>query len=152
LPGIGQLPLDPGDVEKDSTMRTASTLPNFPQNASGHVIAGEQLRRPPGGLVTLGVAPPFFLVVRGLAPVVLRNVTEHAPFPLAVQQHSTFAPDTFGDEDAAHAGRPDHSGGVKLNELHILERGTGVIRERMSVSSVLPAVAGNRVGPSDPAG
>ena len=152
LPGIGQLALDPGDVEKDSPMGTASALANLSQDAASHVIAGEQLGRPPGVLVALGIAPAFFLVVRGLAPIVLGDIVEHEALALRVQQNPPLTPYTFGHEDTAHAGRPDHARGMELHELHVLERGAGLIRERLAVAGVLPAVAGDRVGPPDTAG
>jgi hypothetical protein len=41
---------------------------------------------------------------------------------------------------------------VKLDELHVLERRTRVVRERMTVAGVLPAVARDLVGPADAAG
>jgi hypothetical protein len=41
---------------------------------------------------------------------------------------------------------------MKLHELHVLERRAGLVRERMSVAGVLPAVGGDRVRPADAAG
>ena len=43
-------------------------------------------------------------------------------------------------------------GGMELHELHVLQRGAGVVGQRVAVAGVLPAVAGDRVRPADPAG
>ena len=133
-------------------MRAAAALADLAQDAAGHVVAGQQLRGPPGALVPLRVAPALLLVVGGLAAVVLRNVGEHEADPLAVAQHSPLAAHPFGHQDPAHAGRPDHARRMELDELHVLERRTRVIGERLSIAGVLPAVAGDRVGAADAAG
>ena len=121
-------------------------------DAAGDVVAGQQLGRPAGVLVALGVAPALLLVVGGLGAVVLRDVVEHEAPALAVAQDAAFAAHALGHQDAADAGRPDHAGGMELHELHVLQRGTGVVGERLAVAGVLPAVAGDRVRPADPAG
>ena len=121
-------------------------------DAAGDVVAGQQLGRPAGVLVALGVAPPLLLVVGGLAPVVLRDVVEHEPPALAVAQDAAFAAHALGHQDAADAGRPDHAGGMELHELHVLQRGAGVVGQRLAVTGVFPAVAGDRVRPADAAG
>ena len=66
LPRVGQPLLDPGDVEEDAAVRTAPPLAHLAQDAAGDVVAGQQLGRPAGVLVALGVAPPFLFVVGGL--------------------------------------------------------------------------------------
>ena len=121
-------------------------------DAAGDVIAGQQLGRPAGVLVALGVAPALLLVVGGLAPVVLGDVVEHEPAALVVAQDAAFPAHALGHQDAAHAGRPDHAGGMELHELHVLQRGAGVVGQRVAVAGVLPAVAGDRVRPADAAG
>jgi len=74
--GVRQPALDPGDVEKDAAVRAPPPLANFAHDAARDVVAGQELRRPARALVALGVAPAFFLVVGGLAAVVLRNGVE----------------------------------------------------------------------------
>ena len=63
--------------------------------------------------------------------------------PLLVAQDAAFAAHAFGDEDAAHARRPDHAGRMELDELHVLQLGAGVVGERVAVAGVFPAVAGD---------
>jgi hypothetical protein len=41
---------------------------------------------------------------------------------------------------------------MELDKLHVLERGAGVIGQRLAVAGVFPTVAGDRVGPSNPTG
>ena len=60
--------------------------------------------------------------------------------PSRFLQHAAFAAHALGDENAAHARRPDHARRMELDELHVLQRGAGVIGERMAVAGVLPAV------------
>ncbi len=120
--------------------------------AAGHVVAGQQLGRPPGVLVALGIAPALLLGVRGLVAIVLGDIVEHETLALLVPQHTAFAPHSFGHQDPAHAGWPDHAGGMKLHELHVLERGPGMVGERVAIPGVLPAVAGDGIGASDSSG
>src|SRR5581483_6041962 len=47
---------------------------------------------------------------------------------------------------------PDHSCGMKLHVFHVDQRRAGVISERMSVASAIPAIAGNFVCFANPAG
>src|SRR6476660_10643579 len=91
LPGARQLALDPGDIEKDAPMRAATAFANLAEDASSDVIPGKQLRRAAGALVSLGIAPSLFLIVCGLASVVLRNVVEHEPLALTIQQNTPLA-------------------------------------------------------------
>src|SRR5690349_20943192 len=84
-----------------------------------HVISSQQFGRTPCVLVSLGVAPAFFLGVSGLRPVQLGNVVEHKSTSFAVAENASFAANSLGDQDAAYAWRPDHSGWVELDELHV---------------------------------
>ena len=127
-------------------MRAAAALPDLADDASGHVVAREQLGRPARALVALRVAEPFLFAVGGLAAIVFRDVVEEEPLALAVEQHSAFAAHALGDEDALHGGRPDHPGGMELHELHVHQFGAGVVREHVAVAGVLPGVAGDLVG------
>src|SRR5439155_6527127 len=69
-----------------------------------------------------------------------------------VLEHAPFAAHALGHQDAAYAGRPDHAGGVELDELHADQVRTGVVRQRVSVAGVLPGVAVDPVGAADAAG
>ena len=121
-------------------------------DAAGDVVARQQLRRAVGVLVAQHVAEAFFLVLRRLRFVVVRDVAEHEPVALAVPQHAALAANAFGDEDAADARRPDHAGRVELHELHVDEFGPGVVGERVAVAGVLPRVARDLVRLADAAG
>ena len=103
-------------------------------------------------LVAEHVAEAFFLVLRGLRLVVVRDVAEHEPLALVVPQHAALAANAFGDEDAADARRPDHAGRVELDELHVDEFGPGVVGERVAVAGVLPRVRRDLVRLADAAG
>src|SRR5713226_6157813 len=130
-------------------MRTPPALAHFAHYAAGDMVAGQELGHPAGALVALGVAPPFLFVVSGLAPVVLRDVVEHEAAPVLVEEDPAFTSHSLGHQDAAHTGGPDHPGRVELDELHVLQRGTCVVRDRVPVARVLPAVTGDRVGSAD---
>ena len=149
---FGQLLLDPRDIEESAAVRTSPPFLDFAADAAGDVIAREQLWRTAGVLVALGVAPSLFFVVGGLVDVERRNLVEHEALAVFVAQHAAFAADAFRNQDAAHAGRPDHAGGMELDELHIHEGGAGAVGERLPIGSVLPTVAGDLVGSSDTAG
>src|SRR5689334_23407470 len=41
---------------------------------------------------------------------------------------------------------------MELNELHVLQRGAGVVSEGVTVAGVLPAIAGNTERATDPSG
>jgi hypothetical protein len=116
------------------------------------VVARKQLGRPAGTLVTLRVAPALFRIGRGLRFVVVRDVVEHEAAPFAVLEHAALAANAFGDQNPAHAWRPDHPRRMELDEFHVDQLGTGAIRQRVAVARALPAVAGDLVGAPDAAG
>ena len=148
---LGSLLLDPRDIEKDAAVRTAPPLAHLAHDAAGHVIAGQQLGRPPGVLVALGIAPALLFVVGGLAAIVLRDVVEHEATALTVAQYAAFTAHPLRHQNAAHARRPDHAGRMELHELHVLQRGAGMVGERLAVAGVFPAVARDRVRAADAA-
>src|SRR6267143_3292188 len=150
--GVRELRLDPGYVEKDAAVRAPAPFSHLFHDCARDVIAGEQFRRTARVLVALSVAPAFLFVVSGLTAVVRRDVVEHEAASLAVHEDPPFAPHPLGDEDSAHTRRPDHSRRMELNELHVLERGTSVVGERVSVAGVFPAVAGDAERSADTAG
>ena len=47
-------------------MRAAAAFLEFAHDAAAHMIARQQFRRPPGGLVPLGITPSFIFVAGGL--------------------------------------------------------------------------------------
>ena len=149
---LGMSLLDPGDVQEDAAVRAAAACLDFAIDAARHVVAREQLRRAAGVLVALRVAPAFVFVVGGLLLVELGDVVEHEAAAFAVAQDAAFAAHAFGHQDAAHADRPDHAGGMKLHELHVQQLGAGAVGQRVAVAGVFPTVAGDLVGAADAAG
>ena len=133
-------------------MRRASACLDFAIDAPRHMISGEQFGRTPRILIALRIPPALFFRVRSLLFVEVRNVVEHEPAAFAVAQHAAFAAHALGYQDAAHTDRPDHAGGVKLNELHVLEFGSGAIRQCKAVARIFPTVAGHLEGTPDSAG
>ena len=145
------------DIQKHAAVRAAAAFANLSANGAGHHVARQQLRWPPGGRPLVGnrrrdPAVRFLLSFRELTLKHVRNVTEHEPLALAVHQHATFAADAFGDQRAAHAGRPDHAGGMELHEFHVDQVGTGPHRHGMAVGRVLPRVRRDLPATADAAG
>src|SRR5207302_5369321 len=106
---VRQLLPDPRDVEEDPAVRAPAPLADLAHDAARDVIAGEQLGRAPRALVALGIAPALLLVGSGLGFVVVGDVVEEEAPALGIEQHPAFPADALGDEDALHAGRPDHA-------------------------------------------
>src|SRR5262245_40636488 len=152
LRSVGQLLLDPGDVEVDAAVGAAASLFDFADDAAGDVVAREQFRRAVGGLVSLAVTPTFLFVLGGLRFVVVGDVLEHEAFALVVDEDAALAANAFGDQDAAHARRPDHAGRMELDKFHVDQLGPGEIGEGMTVAGVFPAIARDLVGLADAAG
>ena len=150
--GAGELLADPRDVEEHAAVRAAAPFFRFAHDAARHVVAREQLGRPPRGLVALGVAPPLVFVVRRLVLVEWRDVVEHEPAAVTVAEHAAFAAHRLGHQDPLHAQRPHHAGGVELQELHVDQVGACLVRQRVAVAGVLPAVAGDAIGPAHTTG
>src|SRR5215208_838820 len=148
LLGVGELRADPGDIEKYAAVRAASAFANFLDDRTGNVITRQQLGRTARILVALRVAPALFLAVGRLSLVVLGDVVEHETTPLLIDENAAFAADAFGYQNSAHTRRPYHPGRVELHELHVLQHGAGIVGERVSVSGVLPAVAGDAESPA----
>src|SRR5205823_13459317 len=123
-----------------------------PREAPGDVLAGEQPRGPSRALVALRVPPALVLVGGGLATVVLGDVVEEEAAALLVQQTPAFAAHSLGDKDPLHAGGPDHAGGMELDEFHVHQLRAGIVRERVAIAGIFPAVAGDLVGLADSAG
>src|SRR6202034_2214027 len=79
------------------------------------------------------------------------DIVEHESATLFVSQDSAFAAHAFCHQKSADAWRPDHSGGVELDELHVHELRARVIRQRVAIPRALPTVAGDFVCPANAA-
>ena len=121
-------------------------------DAARDVIARQQFRRTPRVLVALRVTPAFFFVVGRLRFVVVRNVVEHETLAFAVRAGFRLRRARLRSRACRDARRPDHAGGMKLNELHVDQFRAGVIGERMAVAGAFPTVARDLVGSPDAAG
>src|SRR5262249_6183184 len=64
-------------------------------------------------------------------------------------EDATFSTYALRHQDALYARRPHHSRGMELHELHVEHRRARLIRQRLSVSRVFPAIAGHAKGTSD---
>ncbi len=107
---------------------------------------------PPGLLVPGNIPPALLFAVGGLGLVRIRNVVEQEPLAFTVAEHAALAANALGDQDASHARRPDHPGGMKLDKLHVDERGAGAIGQRVAVAGILPAITGHPEGLADASG
>ena len=116
------------------------------------MVARQQLGRTLGVLIALHVAPAFLGIGRGLGFVIVRNIVEHEALALFVAQNSAFAAHPFGDQNAHDARRPDHAGGMKLDEFHVQQFGPGVVGQRDAVACAFPGIAGHAVSPAQSAG
>src|SRR5262249_26294710 len=152
LRSVGDLGLDPLDIEIDAAVRAAAAFADLAQDAAGDVIARQQFGGTVGVLVPLAVTPAFLGVLGGLVLVQVGDVLVHELFPLVVEEDAALAARPFGDEDAAHGERPYHAGWMELDELHVLQFGPRVISEGVAVAGVFPAIGGDLVGLADAAG
>ena len=152
LGGVRDLFLDPRDVEEHAAVRAAAAGLDLALDAARHVVAREQFGRALGVFIALRVTPAFLGIGRGLRFVIVGNVVEHEPLAFLVPQYPAFAAHGFGHEQAHHARRPDHAGGMELHKFHVHQFRAGVIRERLAVAGVFPGIAGDFVGAPDAAG
>src|SRR4029450_6285060 len=133
-------------------VRCSAALSHLAHDAAGDMVARQKLGRAPRVLVPLGISPALFRIVRRLVAVVVGDVVEHEAPALAVAGDPAFTAAALGDENPLDARRPDHPGGMKLDELHVDEIGAGVIGEGVAVARAFPAVAGDAIGAADAAG
>ena len=94
----------------------------------------------------------LLLGVGGLGAEHVGDVVEHEALALGVAQHAAVAAHALGDEQAAHAERPDHAGGVELDALHVDQLGAGPQGHRVAVAGALPGVGRELPGLADAAG
>src|SRR5213594_3518471 len=64
----------------------------------------------------------------------------HEAFARLVAQDAAFSANCFRDENALHAGRPDHSRGMELNEFHIHQLRPRFISKGHPVAGVFPRI------------
>ena len=149
--GFGNMLLNPRNIQKHAAMGTSPPCLHLTIDAAGYVVPREQLRRTPGVLIALRVAPAFFFGICGLRFVKVRNVIEHEALAFAVAKHTAFPAHALCDQNAAHAHGPNHAGGVELYKLHVKQFGPCAIRQGMAIARVFPAVAGYLEGAPDAA-
>ena len=83
------------------------------------------------------------LVVGGLGGEEGRDVVEHEPFAVPVLERAAVAAHAFRDQDAAHAGGPDHARGMELHKLHVHQVRAHIERHGGAIAGVLPRVGGH---------
>ena len=141
-----------GDVEVDAAVRGAAAFLDLGVDRAGDLVAGQQVRGAPGGVVVLEPLVGLLLGLGVLAFEDVGDVVEHEPLALGVLQHSAVTAHTLGDEDALDRQRPDHPRRVELDELHVDQCRAGPQRQRVAVAGVLPGIRGHLVGLADAAG
>ena len=126
------------DVEEDAAVRGAAAGLDLGVDRAGDLVTREQLRRPLV-VVRVGVPPvPLVLGLRVLPAEHVGHVVEHEPLALGVLQDAAVAADRLGDEDALDRRRPDHPGGVELDELHVDQRRAGPHGQGVAVARCTP--------------
>src|SRR5215203_266561 len=93
-------------------------------------------------LCDLGVVGPGYHVARGELHL-LGIILLHVALAFGVPQNTALAAHALGDEDAAHAGGPDHARGMELHHLHVHELRPCVVGEDAAVAGPLPRVGGD---------
>src|SRR5207302_5982055 len=107
-----------GDVEIGAAVFGAAAFFDFGVDGAGNDIAR-------GKFHALGIV--FF----------------HEALAEFVAKDAAFAANGFSDKNSLHARRPDHSGGMKLNEFHVHKFGAGFVSEGHAVGGVFPGVGSN---------
>src|SRR5207249_8398695 len=111
------------DVEERPAVRASTSLADLLGDGASDHVPRQQL----GGTARLRLAarndvrhPAVGLLLRvGEVPAEhVGDVAEHEALAAGVLEDATFATHALGHQDAAHAERPDHAGGVELHELH----------------------------------
>ena len=93
----------------------------------------------PAPFLRFGVDSSRYYVARGEVHP-LRIVALHKAFAVFVAQYAAFATHGFGHQNSLHARRPDHSGRMKLDELHIHQFGASIISQGHAVAGVFPRI------------
>ena len=146
------------DVEEDAAMRRSAALLDLGVDRPGDVVAGRQLRRPAGvGLVGPGTARVTQRLASSSVAAYSSRRSSGRYFhmkrsPSALRRIPPSPRTASVTSRPAHARRPDHPRRVELDELHVDEVGTGLVRECLAVAAVLPRVRRDLVGLADAAG
>src|SRR5262249_20085742 len=101
---------------------------------------------------SLAISPAFFRIVSSLVFIGVGNVAKHEALALFVDKDASLAAHAFGDQNAAHAWRPNHARGMELDVLHVNQFGSAMVGNRMAVPGIFPTVAGDFVSPANAAG
>src|SRR5665213_2087329 len=141
-----------GDVEEDTAVGAASSGLYLGVDSARHFVARQQLRRATSGGVVVVPLVALFFGLGGLGAEHLGDVVEHEALALGVAQYPAVAANALGDEETAHAERPDHAGRVELNALHVDQLRASPQRHGVTVAGALPRVGRELPGPADAAG
>src|SRR5262249_21780340 len=82
----------------------------------------------------------------------LRIVFFHEALAEFVAKDAAFATNGFGDKNSLHSRRPNHSGGMKLDEFPVHEFGAGFVGEGHTVGGVFPGIRSDAPVFTDAAG
>src|SRR5882724_9642300 len=115
-----------GDVEIGAAVFGAAAFLDFAVDGARDDVAG-------GKLQALGIV--FF----------------HETLAELVAKDAALAANGFGDENALHAGGPDHASGMELHELHVHELRAGFVSKGHAVAGVLPGIGSDAPGFADAA-
>ena len=81
----------------------------------------------------------------------LRIVPLHEALAARVPEQAPLAAHRLGDQEALHAGRPDHPGRMELHEFHVDQLGARFERQGVAVRGVFPGIRRDLVGLADSA-
>ena len=115
------------NVQVSAAMLGAAAFAHFGVNGAGDHVAGGKLHP-------------------------LRVVTLHEALAGFVAEDAAFAANRFRDENALHAGRPNHARGMELDKFHVHQLGSRFVSERHPVARVFPGIRCDGPGFADAAG
>ena len=120
-------------------MRTAPAGFDFGIDRPCDLVARQQIRRAPLGLVLVpGVG--FRFGIGCFRAEKIRHVVEHEAFAGGILQRAAIAANALGDQDAAHAGWPDHPRRMELDHLHVDQLRARLQRQADAIAGVFPRV------------
>ena len=140
----------PGDVDARQGLELLAHGGELLADLGGAALAGDVQV----GAAVGGAAARLHLLVDGAGDHVAagevhldRVVALHEALARGVAEDPALAAHRLGDQDAARSGRPDHPGGMELDELHVLQLGAGLVGHGGAVTGALPGVRGVAVHP-----
>ena len=86
------------------------------------------------GVPTIG----FRLVVGVLILEYIWDVFEHKALAEGIRQNSAFTTNRVGNKNSTYRRRPDHSGWVELQELHVNQISASLQSKSVTVAGALP--------------